>query len=230
MPEKRDLERVTCELAELRAVEADASGAGPHLSGLACRFGVDLPIRQHMIEIITPGSITVGPRERDVKLLVGHQNGSALANTKHGTLKLRLDPDGLRFFANLGDTTLARDTWQSVHRGDLSGASIGFSIKGEAGEKWIENGKTVRRELLAIDLHEISITALPVDSMTYVEAHALEAGLRLLERRSAGDERIEHARNERTRALAWSRLAESRRLPKVDDHGRIVPACFKTER
>jgi HK97 family phage prohead protease len=225
------LERAVVELAELRAYQADAPGSvkGPCLSGLACRFGVELPIRPGMVEMFAPGSIALGPRERDVKLLVGHNGGLPLANTKHGSLKLRLDQAGLRFYATLGDSTTARDAYEAVSRGDLSGASVGFRIKPD-GERWTEQAGAARRELLAIELFEISLTALPVDALTAVEAHALDVGRRLLARHAEHEEQIARARRRLDRALIWSRTAEALRLPRLDRDGDVIRHPFTTEK
>jgi HK97 family phage prohead protease len=83
------------------------------------------------------------------------------------------------FAVDLPETQSARDVLALAERGDIGGASFGFRVA-SGGERWTGN----RRELRAVDLHEISIvSAWPAYQNTVVEARsrrgeAPDAGLR----------------------------------------------------
>jgi HK97 family phage prohead protease len=74
----------------------------------------------------------------DVRFLVNHDSMSAtglpLARTTNNTLELREDPKGLRVYAELAPTTLAKDLRVLVKRGDVDQMSFGFSMRDENGD------------------------------------------------------------------------------------------------
>ena len=90
-----------------------------------------------------------------------------------GTLGLTEDSKGLRFDLALPDTNAGRDLVVSVERGDVSGASFAFTIA-DGGERWSERGGKIVRELLDVNLHDISITAAPAYPDTSVAIRSLE--------------------------------------------------------
>ena len=70
------------------------------------------------------------------------------------------------------DTATARDLLVSVERGDIRGASFAFSIAPQ-GDRWQVQGDQVTRDLLDVDLHEITITATPAYPDTEVARRTL---------------------------------------------------------
>ena len=70
------------------------------------------------------------------------------------------------------DTTTARDLAVSVERGDIRGASFAFTVA-PGGDAWTVTGDRVQRDLLDVDLHEITITATPAYPDTEVARRAL---------------------------------------------------------
>lgn len=70
--------------------------------------------------------------------------------------------------SDLPPTQLGEDTYQLVKRGDLRGMSFGFSI---LKDEW--NAAYTERELLAVDLHEVSVVAFPAYRQTSIEARSL---------------------------------------------------------
>jgi uncharacterized protein len=186
------------------------------VAGIACLFDTDTEIAPGLFERIEPGAFrTLGhPEARDVKLLLSHQGGLPLASHRNKTLHLRADPAGLRFGAQLPDTATGRDTWESVKRGDLSGASIGFRVRPD-GARWETRDGRPLRIVSDVELFEVSLTAMPAQVGAVVEARALDEGLRRLDAiQRAERDRIARAnlagpRQRQQLAEAWAALAEA---------------------
>jgi Escherichia/Staphylococcus phage prohead protease len=81
------------------------------------------------------------------------------------TLQLRKHERGLAFTIVPPDTQVGRDALTLVGRGDLKGASFGFRTLKDA---WSTDGGQTIRELLDIEIAEISLTAFPA----YAETNA----------------------------------------------------------
>ena len=103
----------------------------------------------------------------NVRALYDHQGSALLGTTRGGTLQLREDAHGLAFELALPDTTHGRDLAILVDRGDVQGCSIGFRVP-EGGDRWEERGQTLVRELLNVDLVEITLTSDPAYQDTTV--------------------------------------------------------------
>lgn len=100
---------------------------------------------------------------RPVKLLFRHNNSDLLASTKNGSLTLEEDNVGLKFSANIVNTSLGKDVHEYVRSGLISNMSFGF-IKPV--EEWsFENGQNIRT-LKDFDLTEISI----LDNPAYLDS------------------------------------------------------------
>jgi Escherichia/Staphylococcus phage prohead protease len=100
----------------------------------------------------------------DVVALYNHDLGAVLGRTP-ATLHLAKDARGLTFSLEPADTQTGRDTAELVRRGDLKGASFGFVTRKDS---WSQDGGQMIRELLDIDLAEISLTAFPAYPSTDV--------------------------------------------------------------
>lgn len=96
----------------------------------------------------------------NIRALWHHQPDALLGTTRGGTLKLREDDKGLAFELALPDTTHGKDLAILVDRGDVSGCSFGFKVR-DGGDRWEERGAQLVRELLDVDLHEITLTHDP---------------------------------------------------------------------
>jgi HK97 family phage prohead protease len=95
----------------------------------------------------------------NLKLLWSHDTRNVLASTKSGTLRVSVDNKGLRFEADLPES--AQREREALQRQDVDGCSFGFDVKRD---KW--DGNT--RELLDVNVHEISICAFPAYPQTSV--------------------------------------------------------------
>lgn len=154
---------------ERRAIvgEIRADAAQRRLEGYAAVFGQDAPIG-HFTERIAPGAFrsTLAGGE-DILCLVDHDETALLGRTRSGTLALAEDQRGLSFRVTLPDTALARDLLALAQRGDIGGASIGFSAPVD---EWPASD---RRVLRSVRLHEVSIVrAWPAYAGTSVMARS----------------------------------------------------------
>ena len=150
----------------VRDVEARSEDGQMRLSGYAAVFNeasVPLPFREQ----IAPGAFRKTLQETpDVRLLINHE-GLPLARTKNGTLTLVEDEIGLRFDADLPDTTEARDLYTLIQRGDVDQMSFAFRV---IRQKWSQDRD--ERTLTEVSLADgdVSVVTYPAYPATTVEA------------------------------------------------------------
>ena len=145
---------------------AEFRAKGRKLEGYAATFGTEARIAD-FTEVIRPGAFR-GSLGGDVLALVDHDPAKVLARTKSGTLRLAEDTRGLHFELDLPETTAGHDVLALAERGDLGGMSFGFTVP-DAGQRWQGD----RRELVAVNLHEISVvSSWPAYEGTTVMARA----------------------------------------------------------
>lgn len=152
-----------------RRASIELRAAGRKLEGYAAIFGQDTRIRD-FTEVIMPGAFKDTLAEgRDILALADHDQRAVLARTRSGTLRLAEDTRGLHFELDVPNTSFGRDILELAERGDVGGASFGFTAKDE---RWTAD----RRELRGINLHEISIvSAFPAYDGTIVQARRRQA-------------------------------------------------------
>lgn len=125
-------------------------------------------------ERIRPGAFDRALREKhDTRALVNHDPNQILGRTKSGTLRLSVDAKGLKVEIDPPDTQAARDVVTSLRRRDVDGMSFGFRVL-EGGDDWKTQGGEVIRELLDLELQDVSIVTFPAYLATTVSARALE--------------------------------------------------------
>lgn len=158
------------------AIELRAGGdkKSPRLVGHAAIFNSPSQDLGGFTEIVLPGAFTRTLKtDRDPLALVQHMPQLVLGRRSAGTLRLTQDAKGLAFEIDVPDTTTARDLLVSVERGDVRGASFAFSTPA-GGDRWEMRGDKVVRELIDVDLHEITITAQPAYLDTSVARRSYE--------------------------------------------------------
>ena len=135
-----------------RRASAGVTASGRKLTGYIARFNTEARIGS-FTETIKPGAFraSLAPG-RDILALADHDPSRVLGRTRSGTLELREDSDGLAFALTLPDTQAGRDLAALAERGDLGGCSFGFTVP-KGGDHWTGD----RRELRAVELHEVSI-------------------------------------------------------------------------
>lgn len=138
------------------------------LQGYAAVYGSHSQDLGGFVEVIRPGAFTrtlsgaVG-----IRALYEHDNQRLLGNTRSGTLKLTEDAHGLAFELSLPDTSYARDLGILVERGDIAGCSFGFTVPKD-GDVWEMRSGQLMRDLITVNLHEITITGNPAYTDTTV--------------------------------------------------------------
>jgi len=125
------------------------------------------------VEVVRRSAVSLTTVGSDVVALYNHDPGAVLGRTPQ-TLQLATDTRGLAFTLDPAPTQAGRDAFELVKRGDITGASFGFRTKKDA---WREESGTVIRELLDLELVEISLTAFPAyaDTDVSVAQRSLEA-------------------------------------------------------
>ena len=132
------------------------------LTGYAAKFDSPSLDLGGFTETIRKGAFSRSLKERDVFAFANHSSDNVLGRTQSGTLQLSEDNVGLRFRLDVPDTATGNDLATLVGRGDLSGMSFGFGIPDSTGEIWFEGRDgLLRRELLDLELVEVSTTPLP---------------------------------------------------------------------
>ncbi len=172
-----EFERRFLDVTELRA--ADEFG-GHTLEGYAAIFGDMTDERMFggsFRERIAPGAFKRALRSgRDVVALYNHDANHLLGRLSNKTLALREDDKGLHMTLKLPDTTLGRDLFRLVERGDLRQMSFSFGTV-PGGESWERVGKMPVRTLTDVDLHDVSVVTTPAYPSTSVAAREFAAGL-----------------------------------------------------
>ena len=120
-------------------------------------------------EVVRPGAFRdCLATKPDVRALINHNPDLVLGRTNSGTLRLNEDSTGLHFDC----TQAARDLLASIKRGDVDGCSFGFSVRKQ---RWTEKKDAggLLRELLTVDIFDVSIATFPAYVATSVSARAL---------------------------------------------------------
>lgn len=157
---------------ERRGLTAEIRSKGRRLEGYAATFSNSASIGGRFTETIAPGAFSGSLRSKaDILALVDHDPGRVMARTRSGTLRLSEDSRGLAFDLDIPDTQAGRDVLALAERGDLGGMSFGFTALDEK-----RDGD--RRELRAVQLHEISIVqAWPAYDGTIIQARSLSLSM-----------------------------------------------------
>lgn len=164
-----------------------AAPTGRTLAGLAIPYGkwsreISEPFAPQFRERISRGAFG-DLAGADIKLLFNHRADALLARTRSGTLSLTDTAGGLRFSADLAETSVGNDVRELLARGDLSGEmSFGFYVDRD---EW--NPKRNERTVTAARLVELSVVVDAAygdktsSSLRSVSAAAMEAAVLRLE-------------------------------------------------
>lgn len=172
-------------ITEIRAKDPAADGGKAHiLTGRPIVYDTPTTINDlggSYREVIQRGALD-GADLSDVRLLYNHDvNKVPLAKTPK-TMSLELDPAGLTFTATLPNTESAREVYEAVKRGDLSGMSFAFTVP-EGGDSYdaATNTRTIYR---IAKVYECSVVPYAAYPTTSVEARgAINDGLKRLQQR-----------------------------------------------
>jgi len=118
-------------------------------------------------EVIRPGAVTESLRTADVRCLFNHDANLILGRTKSKTLRLFDEARGLRYECDLPETRCALDLAASIGRGDVDQCSFGFRTM-EDRWTYYDGDKPPLRELLKIEIYDVSPVTFPVYTGTDV--------------------------------------------------------------
>ena len=127
------------------------------------------------VERVRPGAFRgIISRGDDVWAAVNHNMEAILGRRGGGTLRLAEDDIGLRYWIEIPETTLGRDTRISIKRGDFTGSSIGFVPAKDGVEVTKEGDVTVRTITEVARLRDVGPVHTPAFSGTTVSARSAE--------------------------------------------------------
>ena len=148
---------------ERRSAQLDGLD-GTRLRGHAVIFDTRSHDLGGFYEVVRPSAVARA-LSGDVVGLFNHNADLVLGRTPK-TLQLRQDARGLAFVLDPAPTRTGREVLELVRRGDLTGVSFGFHAIADA---WHQDGPDTVRELLDIEVVEISLTVFPAYAQTNVE-------------------------------------------------------------
>ena len=109
-------------------------------------------------EFISPNAFE-GRLEDDVRFLVNHDANLVLARTTNGTLRLSVDEKGLRYEADMPNTSTARDLMELLKNGTISQSSFAFTVEEDSWE--IKDGMNIRTIDKVSQLYDVSSVTYP---------------------------------------------------------------------
>ena len=117
-------------------------------------------------ECIRKGAFTQSLKENSILALYNHDFNNVLAR-KDVNMELVEDDKGIYFEIELPDTTQGNDLYELIDKGIVNQCSFSGYVRKNL---WSEdNGGNVLREILEIDLIEITITPIPAYEVTEAE-------------------------------------------------------------
>lgn len=157
-------------------LEVRKNGDGkPKLLGYAAVFNSRSLDLGGFFESIRPGAFARALRAgTDVRAFVNHDPNFIIGRRSAQTLQIEEDARGLRVEISPPDTQVGHDVVENVRVRNLDGMSFAFRVP-KGGDDWKLEGEMPLRELLDVDLHEVSIVALPAYPATDVALRSLEA-------------------------------------------------------
>lgn len=166
---KKEVRFIDVKIAELRTNEENDK---KNLIGYPSVFN-EITDLGDFEEIIRPGAFARAIRERhDAKALKNHDSNLLLGRVKNDTLFLSEDDKGLYMVAVPPNTQTARDIIEEVENGYIDQMSFAFSVP-DGGDIWTtrEDG-TVLREIVDVDLWDVSVVVYPQYTGTSVGARS----------------------------------------------------------
>ncbi len=109
-------------------------------------------------EYISPKAFE-GRLEDDVRFLINHDANLVLARTTNGTLRLSVDEKGLRYEADMPNTSTARDLMELLKNGTISQSSFAFTVEEDSWE--VKDGMNIRTIDKVSQLYDVSSVTYP---------------------------------------------------------------------
>jgi HK97 family phage prohead protease len=182
---------------ELRVNDGDK----PKITGYAARFG-KWSVDMGFVERIQEGAFDKAIKNSDVRALKNHDKNLLLGRTTSGTLRLDANKVGLKFEADVPNTTTGRDTAEEIRRGDITGCSFAFTVNKDEW-KYKEDGPSERTITEIGQLFDVGPVTYPAYPDTTVAVRSLETLKQTIKREEPKpkDEKVlaEEAKQERER-------------------------------
>ncbi len=161
-------------------VEIKEQEQTPKIRGYAAVFNSLSEQMYGFREIIRPKAFAK-MLDKDIRALNNHNPAFVLGRTKSGTLRLYEDERGLAIEVDVPNTQWANDLLESIKRGDVSQMSFAFRA---IEDNWIENEDgTYLRELLEVELLEVSTVTFPAYADTSVGVRSFDEAKQEFEKR-----------------------------------------------
>lgn len=123
-------------------------------------------------EQVKRGAFLESLNSDDQRFLWSHDTSKVLGRTKNNTLRLKEDDVGLRFEIDLPNTTLGKDTYESISRGDVDGVSFGFISQDDDVDE--PDDDMPMRTIIKAKLMEVSAVAFPAYPDSEVSARGFD--------------------------------------------------------
>lgn len=142
---------------DVQGLELRMEGDKMQVAGYGAVFNSESNDLGGFVEYISPNAFD-GRLEDDVRFLVNH-DGLPLARTTNGTLRLSVDDKGLRYEADLANTSLSRDLVELLKDGTVSQSSFAFTVEDDSWES--RDGVNVRTINKVSRLYDVSSVTYP---------------------------------------------------------------------
>ena len=143
---------------DVQDLELRMDGDKPTVVGYGAVFNSESNDLGGFREYIAPGAFD-GRLEDDVRFLINHDANLILARTTNGTLRLSVDEKGLRYEADLPNTSTARDLMELLKNGTISQSSFAFTVEEDSWE--IKDGMNIRTIDKVSRLYDVSSVTYP---------------------------------------------------------------------
>ena len=143
---------------DVQDLELRMDGDKPTVVGYGAVFNSESNDLGGFREYIAPGAFE-GRLEDDVRFLVNHDANLILARTTNGTLRLSVDEKGLRYEADLPNTSTARDLMELLKNGTISQSSFAFTVEEDSWE--VKDGMNIRTIDKVSQLYDVSSVTYP---------------------------------------------------------------------
>jgi HK97 family phage prohead protease len=143
---------------DVQDLELRMDGDKPTVVGYGAVFNSESNDLGGFREYIAPGAFD-GRLEDDVRFLVNHDANLILARTTNGTLRLSVDEKGLRYEADMPNTSTARDLMELLKNGTISQSSFAFTVEEDSWE--IKDGINIRTIDKVSQLYDVSSVTYP---------------------------------------------------------------------
>ena len=121
-------------------------------------------------EIIAEGAFD-GRLQDDVRFLINH-DGLPLARTTNGTLRLSTDERGLRYEAEVANTSIGRDLIELMKNGTVNQSSFAFVVEDDSWE--VRDGINIRTVNKVSRLYDVSAVTYPAFEEAGVALRSME--------------------------------------------------------